>query len=159
MKYFNKNIQGFTLMELTIALSLFVVIMSVSAGILLHSIRTSRRIADQIRGIDNSFLAIEQMAREIRTGYNITFNPQNNMIQFITFDGAMVSYNFCGTRICRNNQPITAINTIIRGGFIVNDFGGSKTPRITVSLHATDARGNVFMSIQTTISARLIHYK
>ena len=155
-----KSEAGFTLMELVVALSVFAIIMTVAASILLHSLKTARFVANQAKAVDNIALAMEQMVREVRTGSSI--NPTNGLVQsfsFVNYEGEAVTYSFCGTRICRNGQPLTADNTMIEGGFYINDFGGDKTPRITVSASAEDVRGNPLGSVQTTVSARLVYYK
>jgi len=148
-------------MELTVALGIFAVVMVISAGILLNSLKTARYVANQARAVDNISLAMEQMVREIRTGSGILFSSDGftKQIEFTNYEGEGVTYSFCGTRMCRNSLPITTENTIITGGFIVTDFGDTKTPRITVAVKATDTKGNVLGSIQTAVSARLIYYK
>jgi prepilin-type N-terminal cleavage/methylation domain-containing protein len=152
---------GFTLMELTVALGIFAVVMVISAGILLNSLKTARYVANQARAVDNISLAMEQMVREIRTGSNISFLTDGfaKQVSFTNYEGENTTYSFCGTRMCRNGTPITTENTIITGGFIITDFGDTKTPRITVAAKATDTKGNVLGSIQTAVSARLINYK
>lgn len=159
--FLKKNSGGFTLMELTVALGIFAVVMVISAGILLNSLKTARYVANQARAVDNISLAMEQMVREIRTGSGILFSSDGftKQISFTNYEGEGITYSFCGARMCRNSLPITTENTIITGGFIVTDFGDTKTPRITVAAKATDTKGNVLGSIQTAVSARLIYYK
>jgi prepilin-type N-terminal cleavage/methylation domain-containing protein len=155
-----KKEAGFTLIELVVALSVFAVIMTVAVSILLHSLKTARFVANQAGAVDNIALAMEQMVREVRTGSNI--NPTSGSVQsfsFTNYEGDGVTYSFCGTRICRNGQPLTSGNTMIEGGFYIDDFDGDKTPRITVSASAEDVRGNPLGFVQTTVSARLVYYK
>lgn len=162
-KICNKNIQGFTLVELMVALSIFAVIMMISLSILLNSIRMTRVIAHQARAVDNISLAVEQMAREVRMGSSISgANGRQNNFSFISYDGHLVTYSICGTRMCRNNRPITDETIMLTGGFYMQHMqtiGRRMTPRITVALRAADVRGNIFGIVQTTVSARLIHYK
>ncbi len=163
----NKSIQGFTMVELVVALSIFAVIMTISSSILINSIRMTRIVAHQARAMDNVSLSVEQMAREVRMGSNIRTHSVNNVITeglnnsfyFRSYAGNTVSYSICGTRMCRNNMPITDESIILTGGFFMQTFSNRVTPRITVALRVTDRGGNLFGLIQTTISARLIHYK
>jgi len=155
-----KRIAAFTLVELMVALAIFSVILTVSAAILLNSLKTARFVANQARATDNISLAMEQMVREIRTGSNIGETEGFlKQISFTNYEGEAVTYSFCGTRMCRNGQPITAENTFITGGFYVNTFGKTKTPRITVTASAKDTKGNPLGLIQTAVSARLLYYK
>ncbi|MCK9187148.1 MAG: prepilin-type N-terminal cleavage/methylation domain-containing protein, partial [Candidatus Colwellbacteria bacterium] len=48
-----KSEAGFTLMELVVALSVFAIIMTVAASILLHSLKTARFVANQAGAVDN----------------------------------------------------------------------------------------------------------
>ena len=161
-----KKIRGFTLVELVVALGIFATVITVAASILLHSLRSLRHVAHQAGAMDNISLAMEQMAREVRMGANIT--PADgrgsllNSFSFINHEERLITYSFCETRICRSDgipTPITMSNVIIRGGFLISNFGGNKTPRITVTARAEDVNGNMLGLVQTTVSARLIHYK
>jgi len=158
-----KKIKGFTLVELVVALGIFATVITVAASILLHSLRSLRHVAHQAGAMDNISLAMEQMAREVRMGSNITPADRGgsllNNFSFINHEERVITYSFCGTRMCRNEQYITMSNIIIRGGFLINNFDGDKTPRITMTARAEDVRGNILGLVQTTVSARLIHYK
>ncbi len=164
-----KKIRGFTLVELVVALGLFAVIITIGASILLHSLRSLRHVAHQAGAMDNISLAIEQMAREVRMGSDITPADGGKYVlsefTFTNHEERRITYSFCGTRICRSDgtpitpTPITMSNIIIRGGFLISNDGGRKTPRITVTARAEDVNGNVLGLVQTTVSARLIHYK
>jgi prepilin-type N-terminal cleavage/methylation domain-containing protein len=151
---------GFTLMELMVAMGIFAIVITIASSILLHSLKTTRFVANQAGAIDNISLAMEQMVREIRTGSGLVWSEGvSQSFTFVNYDGEVTMYSFCGTRMCRNGQPITAANTMIEGAFHITDFGGSKTPRITVAANAEDERGNPLGSVQTSVSARLIYYK
>jgi len=199
-----RKTKGFTIVELVVALGIFVVIITVATSILLSSLRSLRQVAHQAGAMDNISLAMEQMAREVRMGADIdpvngegitrerrTAIPNGGVItreritasngeeitrerrtaisdgeeilhkefSFINHEGRIIIYSFCGTRMCRNEQYITMSNTIIRGGFLISNFDGEKTPRITIAAQVEDMRGNTLGLVQTTISARLIHYK
>ena len=158
-----KKIKGFTLVELVVALGIFAAIITIAASILLHSLRSLRYVAHQASAMDNISLAMEQMARELRMGTNISPADGGAILRdrfsFRNYEGIIITYRFCETRICRQDMPITMSNTLIRGGFLISNDGGRKTPRITIVARAEDARGNILGLVQTTVSARLIHYK
>lgn len=82
--FFKKNIKGFvqsrndgfTLAELMVAASLFITAMIVIVGIFIQIVQAQRNINNVVSVNNNTSLVIEQMAREIRTGYN--FVPLDN---------------------------------------------------------------------------------
>ncbi len=155
-----KRAEGFTLIELAVSLGIFTLVMGISAGILLNSLKLTRIVASQARAMDNISLVMEQIVREVRGGFDFTgAQGQVDSISFTNYDGRRVTYSFCGTSICRNNQPITAKGVLIKGGFYVTDFGNTKTPRITIAARATDESGEFLGSLQTAVSARLIFYR
>jgi prepilin-type N-terminal cleavage/methylation domain-containing protein len=155
-----KRARGFTLIELAVSLGIFALVIGIAAGILLNSLKLTRIVASQARAMDNISLVMEQIVREVRGSFDFT-GAQGlvNSISFTNYDGRRVTYSFCGTSICRNNQPITAKGVLIKGGFYVTDFGNTKTPRITIAARATDESGEFLGSLQTAVSARLIFYR
>ncbi|MEK7464323.1 MAG: prepilin-type N-terminal cleavage/methylation domain-containing protein [Patescibacteria group bacterium] len=75
MKISNSGLNdGFTLVELMVAMSLFLVAVTISSGAFVRSLRT-QRAANQIMSVNsNASLVVEQISREIRSGYNFTLN-------------------------------------------------------------------------------------
>ncbi len=66
----NSTLTGFTLIELIVAFGLFSIIMAVASGGFVQVIR-SYRIATALTATNDSMaLTMEQVAREMRTGYN-----------------------------------------------------------------------------------------
>jgi prepilin-type N-terminal cleavage/methylation domain-containing protein len=61
--------KGFTLVELLITVGLFVIIITIAVGGFTNAIRTQRQVSSLISAESNVSLSLEQMARQIRTGY------------------------------------------------------------------------------------------
>ena len=61
--------QGFTLVEVLVAIGLFSIVVAIGMGGFVQALRTQREIAALISAQSNASVALEQMAREIRTGY------------------------------------------------------------------------------------------
>src|SRR5260221_302855 len=61
--------RGFTVMELLIAMALFSVVISIAVGGIVISLRGQRELAELIAADNDVSLALEQMAREVRTGF------------------------------------------------------------------------------------------
>lgn len=71
--------KGFTLIELIVTVALFAIIITIAVGGFTNAIRTQRQVSALISAQSNVSLALEQMSREIRTGYlfcNVIGNDQ-----------------------------------------------------------------------------------
>jgi prepilin-type N-terminal cleavage/methylation domain-containing protein len=73
----NYSKSGFTLVELLIAVGLFVIIISIAVGGFINALRTQREVSSLIATQSNVSLALEQMTREIRTGYLFCHLPDD----------------------------------------------------------------------------------
>jgi prepilin-type N-terminal cleavage/methylation domain-containing protein len=60
---------GFTLVELLVAIALFSVVVAIATSGFVNALRTQRQVASLISTQSNVTLVLEQMAREVRTGY------------------------------------------------------------------------------------------
>jgi len=69
------NTRGFTLIELIVAIGLFSILVAIAAGGFTNALRTQREVAGLIAAQSNAGLAIEQMAREARTGDEFCHTP------------------------------------------------------------------------------------
>jgi prepilin-type N-terminal cleavage/methylation domain-containing protein len=61
--------RGFTLIELLVSIALFSIIVSIAAGGFVNALRAQRAAAAMMAAQSNVSIALEEMAREIRTGY------------------------------------------------------------------------------------------
>ena len=86
---------GFTIIELLIAMGLFAILISVVSGIFVRSLRAQRVTVALIAANNNASLAIEQMAREIRTGQS--FSAVIDQLRFINAKGETVTYRWNDT--------------------------------------------------------------
>lgn len=108
--------RGYLLIELMVAITIFSIVVVIAVGSFVNALRTQRQVAALSGAESNLDVALEQMAREIRTGSlfcvmadGITFDPacgcsvhydaQNNIVETcsaITFtdaDGNNVEYS------------------------------------------------------------------
>ena len=60
---------GFTLVELLVAIALFSILVSVAAGGFVNALRSERQAASMMAAQSNVSIALEEMTREMRTGY------------------------------------------------------------------------------------------
>ncbi len=90
----NSTLTGFTLIELIVAFGLFSIIMAVASGGFVQVIR-SYRIATALTATNDSMaLTMEQVAREMRTGYNFCeiADSAEPKIQFVNANNEVVRY-------------------------------------------------------------------
>src|SRR3989344_3661992 len=67
MRIFKKR-DGFTMGELIVAMSLFIIVITIASGTFVTSIRSQRDIVTSTSVNSNVTQALERMAREMRTG-------------------------------------------------------------------------------------------
>jgi len=102
---------GFTLVELIVAFGIFSTIIAIAAGSFVRSLRM-QRVSLQLMAVnDNMAITLEQMMREMRTGYHFCTNDSNlsvadpsvqaqcaaldnDEIQFVTAGNVVVRYRF-----------------------------------------------------------------
>jgi len=66
----NKNKQsGFTVAEILISVSVFIILSIVAVGAFINGLRSQRNLTDIMAMNNNLGIVLEQMAREFRTGY------------------------------------------------------------------------------------------
>jgi prepilin-type N-terminal cleavage/methylation domain-containing protein len=61
--------RGFTLIEVLVAIGVFSIVVAIATGGFVNSLRTQRQVASLISTQSNASLVLEQMAREMRTGF------------------------------------------------------------------------------------------
>jgi len=166
MKIF-KNKRGFTMVELLVAMTLFIIFIMIASGSFIRALRTQRAIVALIAANDNASLSIEQMAREVRTGASFS-STNGNDLDFINAYNIEVTYRLNNNTIERgeggaNFKPITAANVKINSlSFYLrgNLAGDNYPPRITISLNVSPSNilniQNISTNFETTVSARLL---
>lgn len=162
-EYTNKklrvNQEGFTLGELTVALSLFMIVIAIAMGTFIQSVRSERAIVSTTSMNNNIAQTLERMAREIRTGY--AFHDSNSSeLKFVNAGNDDVSYSLSNSSIMRCLDsvcsPITSDDVLInRLNFILSGIEerDGLPPRVTVSMGVVGLNEAV-LNFQTTVSAR-----
>ena len=69
-KYLKNNNRGYTIIETMIAVSLFIVVVMIAMGALLNANLLHQKSRDMRSIMDNLSFAMEDMSRNLRTGYN-----------------------------------------------------------------------------------------
>ncbi len=179
----SKLTRGFTVVELLVAIGLFSAIASIAVGGFVRALRTQRQVTALISVNDNTFLALEEMARELRIGKLFCANDATgsgtafsqscrtldgvhfHSIAFISgFTNETIEYRLVDgylekgvggafTKITGGGVLVEYLNFVITG----NQINDKKQPRITISLGVTSRSSGSAISttrLQTTVSAR-----
>ncbi len=161
---------GFTLVELIVAIGIFSTIVAIAAGGFVRALRTQRQTVGLLSANSNASLVIEQMAREIRTGYDFCVNGQiclgASELSFRNAAGESITYRLGNEAVERGVgnvfAPLTASNVSIRYlNFVIsgNQPNDGVPPRITVVLGVSSRELGVagtVINMQTTVSARVL---
>ncbi len=173
-----KGKEGFTLIELMTALSLFTIVMAVSLGSILGVFDANRRSRSLKTVMNNLNLSVESMAKEMRYGKNyhcgsggaIT-SPQNcpsgdNFISFLSSENEQITYRLNGTAIEKQVASgeyiaVTAPEAAIDGlNFYTLGAGTSDTlqPKVIIKVtgHAGTNKGRSDFTIETMVSQRAL---
>ena len=158
--------KGFTIIELLVAMSLFLVLVAVATGTFIQTLRTQRIITELTAANDNATQVIEQMSREIRTGFSFV-DSTDTTLKFVNYRNEQVSYKLVGGSIsrcvggCQSDTdflPITAPEVKVERLKFTNsgiDLTDNFPPRITVTLSILGPK-DVKVNLQTTVSSRVI---
>jgi len=155
--------KGFTMVELLVSMSLFVIVISITSGVFIRSLRTQRISVALIAANSNVSLAIEQMAREMRTGQNFSVSGGSE-ISFTNASGEAVVYRLANSAIERrigtgDYKKITASNVVIENLNFTLLSDSSYSPRITITIGVSPANvsvSGIVINLQTTVSSRII---
>lgn len=151
--------KGFTIIELMVAVGLFLIVVSIAAAVFVQSLRTQRQVVGLMAANDNASLTLEQMTREIRLASQFTSTCAR--LSFTNYFGEAVSYELNNDAIERNGRPLTASNVkvhylcfTLQGETVADGLATRITIRLGVS-----ARGGLedfITRLQTTISSRVL---
>jgi prepilin-type N-terminal cleavage/methylation domain-containing protein len=89
--------KGFTLIEMLVTVGLFAIIITIAVGGFVNAERTQRQVSSLISAQSNVSLALEQMSREIRTGYLFCHDPGVSTYLSRCFDNAQNPSDPVGT--------------------------------------------------------------
>jgi len=92
---------AFTVVELIVAMGLFMTVIVVAIGAYIQVIKTQGIVTDVMAANDNASLVMEQMAREMRTGRQFTKSDDGLQLAFRNDVGRCVLYKFAGSAIVR----------------------------------------------------------
>ncbi|GEM_PF-856566 len=177
---------GFTVTELIVAMGVFIVLVTIAVGVFVNTVRNQRRLTMLMSVNNNAGNVLEQIAREVRTGYRFCeeeflggSNPsgpcyfENDFLTFTNYRGALVTYEYDEasgsiTRLEEGNVdavPLTAAEVEVSYlSFLVRQYGDGAEDmcnpwRITITMGVVP-RGSALSAqevrLQTTVSSRVL---
>ncbi len=167
--------KGFTLIELMTALSIFIVVMTISMGSIVGVFDANRKSRSLKTVLNNLNLAVESMSKEMRFGKNYHCGPgtitvpQNcpsgdTLMSFLSSDSIQITYRLTGTTIEKQVGSagyiaVTAPEIIIDNlTFHTLGAGTSNSlqPKVIIMIrsHAGAGKGRSDFTLQTLVSQR-----
>lgn len=176
MPRISESERGFTLLELVIALAIFMVILIILGGMVLGAVRAQRVAIATQQVQDTLRSALEILGRDIRLAAKNTtasscvparadFSPssgESSSLTFISDRGKCLKYSLSNQQVHRlidgaTDEVLTSDNALITAlNFNIFGEGNDQTqPRIVVRLAAQSKTSNqVTMQVETTLAQR-----
>gem|GEM_PF-966229 len=176
----SRFLTGFTLVELIVAIGVFISVLTIAVAVFIGALRAQRFLMRVIAVNNNAGIVMEQMAREMRTGYNFS-GLSNSCASDISFSNsqnsnplggeAKTSYFLENGAIKRsessNTSVLTSSNTEVENlcfqvlQYNYNKEGKQKCnpPRVLITMKVTAKGGgqNTESSyLETTVSSRVL---
>jgi len=170
--------QGFTLIEVVVAMFIFVLMMSASSVVFARAFKTYGDARNMQENMENAQYAMNIMAKTFRTSSVADSSGTSNITVFdysqnSTGDGKCIMYEFIGGSLqraensettlndCVNNPPSSGSGDAVTSGVVSGNFNSSKSDdtvgsevvgKITISMTIT--KGSNTVNMQTTTSLR-----
>lgn len=150
------------MIELLVAVTVFVVVIAIASGIFVQSLRTQRSLVALMAANDNAGLTLEQMAREMRTGRGFSVSGHAEQLDFTAISGEAVRYELKNGAILRNGDPLTG--GAVRVAYLLFNLRGEAledglSTRVTVNVGVgakTRQLREFITDLQTTVAVRLL---
>ena len=131
MKNKNSKIGGFTLIELIVALGVFMVVMTITLSAFINIMDIQNKTESFRKVNDNLNFAMEAMMREIREGKNYCHACPEGTISFTDKDGKAIEYKL-------NTEEYIIERKENSGGWIRMTSEGVKITRLSFSVSAEE---------------------
>jgi len=171
------TLQGFTLIELMTAMSIFIIVMMISMGSIISIFDANRKSRSLKTVLNNLNLAVESMSKEMRFGKNYhcgsgtVTTPQNcpsgdTLMSFLSSEGVQTTYRLNSNSIEKRigNEEyiaVTAPEIAIDGlTFYTLGAGTNNTlqPKVLIMIksHAGTGRSRSDFTLETLVSQRAL---
>ncbi|MBU2101678.1 type II secretion system GspH family protein [Patescibacteria group bacterium] len=153
-----RRCDGFTIMELLVSMTVFLVVISIASGVFIQALRTQKTVSSLSEAMNNATLAIEQMSREVRTAFNIKL-VSGGGLNFINASGRNVTYSL-GNGVIQRRVPGEGIKDLTSPDINISSLqfiskSEANPPLITISIVVLAGK-DIELQLQTTVSSRLL---
>lgn len=162
MRY--KKSKGFTLIELVVAIAIFIVIISIILSLFVTGLKGHRKVMAIQNVQENGLFLLEFIAKEIRMSEirDVTPNGNSASLYIKRADGENITYSFSGGTVDRTSPstsgPLNSGEVSVSGSFYIMGIGDdNQQPRVTIVMKVETvgkAEEKSEISIQTTLSPR-----
>ncbi len=174
-----KSQDGQSLVEMLIAMSIFVIFIVIAVGGFLQAMANQRIVLKLSAATDNMSFTLEQMMREMRVGSNFSVSPDGSKISFNGYDengnqedidyalnsltGAVdrtfsIPNPVVGSIVNPTTAPMTADNVTVSYFNVIKSQPHNPGPtliNIVVGITASDRGVSITNYIQTSVSSRV----
>lgn len=163
----HRHTRGFTLVELLVAVGLFLTLLAVLSGAFIEALRSERATLRLMAANDNASFTLEQMAREIRVGTDFLLTGPSEL-HFQNNAGAEVAYRLNNDRVEKrvgasgaflpltsNTVKVLSLRFVLSGASKTDEMQPRATIAMAIGAIGRDIEG-VATAVQTTITPRLL---
>lgn len=160
LRIFKKR-EGFTLLELLVAVSIFGIIIGSIAGTFASVVNAHRKAIAMQNVEEAGRYILEMMGKEIRmSNANVTLNGSDTL-SITNSLGTPVVYQFVNDGITRNNSPLSPSNVeVLNGEFIkeTNSSPGCTKVTIVMKIKSKGTKPSLEseMNLETTMAVRQV---
>jgi len=152
--------QGFSLIELLVAMATFAVVVVTITDIFLMGLGGSRKIFGRQNIQESGRFIMESMAKEIRMSKINTAAGSSNVLNITNPKSQTFNYSFDNASkiISRNGEPLNSSEVELTGVFYIKKDNATSQPRVTIVMILKNRTSKVAeqseIDLQTTISSR-----
>lgn len=154
-----RNQKGTTLVELLVAMSVFLVVILMAVGIFLMGMGGTGRLFGRQNALDSARYILESMGKEIRMS-EITNPATSGTVDTLVIEHPIngnITYQFTGNNLEREGAALNPDEVAIDGDFVVTR-SGDLMPRVTIVMKIRNVTNKpsqqVEVNLQTTVSSR-----
>lgn len=160
-----KSRKGTTIVEMMVAFGVFSIFITTAIGGFVYALRYQKLSMLMLEANESTGLALEEIARDIRTAQPETIAASGGSLSFTDDKGRAVSYALQGSVLTKNGDPITSEDpSIAIQSFAVSRWENANTkipPRVLINIAvAVNYRGMqpITTNLQTTVSPRIYYH-
>lgn len=152
--------KAFTLVELLVAVAIFVLTALIAVGLLISVLRGQRKSIAIQNVQDNGRYLIGFMAKEIRMSEIISSDGETTVLNVTEPALGDITYRFTGNDLERNGDKINSDEVRVQGRFFIDGktAGDDEQPRVAIvmKVETTGAKSEekAEINLQTTLSSR-----